>query len=82
MFKLFMYENRKILFKTRAIYKNICIKIDFVNPINTFDFDHKTWIILIITPGQCVTNMEFSNEYEYKYIPDVNLGTNMNIFIC
>ena len=25
------------------------IKVDFVNPIYTFDFDHKTWIILIIT---------------------------------
>ena len=34
--------------------------------------------------AQCVTNIEFSNEYEYEYIWDVNLGTtmNMNIFFC
>ena len=31
---------------------------------------------------QCVTNIEFSNEYEY--IPVINFGTNTNtnIFIC
>ena len=33
-----------------------------------------------VTRAQCVTNIEISNEYEYEYIRDVNLGTNMNIF--
>ena len=39
---------------------------------------------LQIVVDQCVTNIEFSNEYEYKYIRDVNFGTNTNtnIFIC
>ena len=29
-----------------------------------------------------MTNFEFSNEYEYEYIQDVNFGTNTNIFAC
>ena len=34
--------------------------------------------------AQCVTNIEFSNQYEYEYIRDVNFGMNMNknIFVC